>query len=716
MALHWLTYNRYEHRFDGEGANGLEPFADRRVFVFDPRIERGAETIGDRWRKLDSAIRGADVVILRGSSKDFLERVTGDALLRDRVKNTPLAVLSGSWNPDSRTPTLISPPWAVAPGEPVDLDVLREHELLTLVRESKAINREADCHYQLPSSTVHAEAFIRLADALTDHTDLVRLTDWVLPHLEQGAALLGDNGSLLGLLSTVAGQAHKRFGWADVPVATLDSYPSDPLAVRRFFDGFRARNRHRLLFLVTVSSSGTVAGRVNQATGSRADVIVLCGTDAKGGKSTAACFARQPVERWHTNADGECDACSRLQLLEVDPETYEVRTKLKRKRVGLDIEEAKRMALFWEAADRQGAVELHAEVPTATGDPAGRRHLAVALDVPRLLDDSWFRGECLAALRKQERPDAVLIPANAAAETLADLVVESHEIERKQVLIVPIGELHPEVVETLRRCSTVLIADDVLITAETVRGLRRRVHAACQSSVATWGFVAVMRPPSLFEESRARRPFTSQSEDGGKTFECRLSEGFKLFLAPPGERQCPWCQERDLLAERIDDLSEEAAAIATERLDRLRAIGMKAPLLLDGAGPTRTAGSYFGDLRDVAGFAAASALTQRMKESFQRDRGVQEIRTLDTALVLEALFDPILRAGILRTFDQRDLRDQTSDKETIPALGVYDAGGSLAEDGYAAAQGKLPLEAVRQRLRTSDDKTAVPLLLDLLGG
>lgn len=715
MRCHSVAH--YEHAFEDGDSCGLgEPFPERRVMLFDPRVERGSQSVGERWRQLDASKRAVDLIIIRGSSADFASQVEADEVLRDVVKDTPVLVLAGSWDPNDRAPHLSRPEWAAESDIDVDIALLRNYELATLVIESDAVYRAPNCHFRLPSSSYHAETFIRLADALDDYTDLVRLADWVLPLLDPETALLGDNGSLLGLLAVVSREALHRFGWKP-PVATFNKYPSDSESIRAFIDGFRAQDWRRLLFLVTVSSSGSIAGRVEalREEGVDVEVAILCGTDPPG--NGPQCFTRHLVERWKVGTNEECPRCPDLQCLIVDPQTYEVRASMNSTLMGIDIEEAKRCAPFWEAADRDGinAVSLHIEVDTAEGNPAGTRHLAVAIDIPALLEDEWFRDLCLTQLREQPLPDLVLIPRHGAASALRELIVEAHGLDPVKVLDVPVGEFNEDVFTALGESRRLLVADEVVITAETLVTLRRRAYEA-NRGLEIWGFTPLLRPPSKLEQRHLFRPFQGPGADGEAGM--RFAYGFTLFLPPPGPVGCPWCAERELLENRLAGLHGSARDLANARLSRLRSTrGLSSPLLLRGDAPeTRTEGSYFGELRPEAAFAAASAVAQCQKDSFQRDRGVNELRYFNVPLAMEALFDTVLLGGMLRTFDRRDLREIARDEEVGRALGEYqlDEAG-LVEAAYAAVTGKLPSAPLIDRLRRTGLAEQGELLLALLG-
>ena len=105
MSLRCYSFQHYEHLFDEENiASVPEPFPDHRVILFDPRVERGSGSIGERWRQLDTAKRTVDLIILRGSTEDFAASAEQDTLLRDTVADVPVITLTGSWDAGERCP------------------------------------------------------------------------------------------------------------------------------------------------------------------------------------------------------------------------------------------------------------------------------------------------------------------------------------------------------------------------------------------------------------------------------------------------------------------------------------------------------------------------------------------------------------------------------------------------------------------------------------
>jgi hypothetical protein len=74
--------------------------------------------------------------------------------------------------------------------------------------------------------------------------------------------------------------------------------------------------------------------------------------------------------------------------------------------------------------------------------------------------------------------------------------------------------------------------------------------------------------------------------------------------------------------------------------------------------------------------------------------------------VVEGYYDPALAAGVLRNFDQRDLRRPGLDQQFDLALerrGEVIPGGALTEIAWAAITRRLPDGAIRRVLKDRPD-------------
>lgn len=406
-----------------------EPFGEKMVALFDPRMERSFKTLLNRIRVLDLVFGAVDLIVLRGSESDFVANVEAEEGLAELLSGTPVAALCGGHDGTKPEIKLVRPSWAGAPSFEVAVEDFREPEMRALLRRGTAVYQQEHIHYQLPSAAVHAEAFIRLADAFRDHTDLVRLADWILPMMSECSGLAADTGSLLGLLTTIRHEALKRFGW-NVPIATLDEYPRSAAAVDTALDEFQAAGFQHLVFLISVSSTGSVLNSIRRRQQDATIVTLVetatgesevCSNAGKQGSDQV--FARWPIRRWPLRENVECEECPRRQTIYIDPATYTIRADLEWKPEGLDLERIAVEAPFWTTADRADAVALHVQQPLSAGAHEHTRHLAVRLDVARLLADGDFRRLAREALNQRgiARPDVVIIPAHAATDALAKL-------------------------------------------------------------------------------------------------------------------------------------------------------------------------------------------------------------------------------------------------------------------------------------------------------
>jgi hypothetical protein len=561
---------------------------------------------------------------------------------------------------------------------------------------------------------VHAGEFVRLADALQDVTDLVRISDWILPLLSPRAGLAADTGTLLGLMATVQHEALHRFGWK-VPIAALDEYPRGASAVRNLLGNFAVAGWDELVFLISVNSTGAVARYVANSW-PQAHVIVLCETavrDDHRGDTTvqsADTLLEHPVERWPLGTDRRCEKCEELQILHIHPRTYEITADLKWVGKGFVHDRIDAEKPFWTVADRTDAIELHVDHALSVGAHEDVRHLAVSLDVERLLGDGEFFALACGVLEERcSRPDVVLIPDHAASDSLRGL---ANAVWDAPVHAIRLGRLTGEARLAVASATNVLVVDDVAISAQTLFGLRQRVYEVSQAerhSIRPWGFVAVARTPAPPDWANVRKRFMWRTDDGLRH---SLFCAQDISLPGPGNDVCPWCRERRLLQRVIPELSNAARDRARTRELLLQRTPLQIPLGIGGVGPeARTVDSMVGDLRPRAAFAAASAQAQHLKYLLDERRHVSQMTYFDIALLLEVIFDAAMFGGILRTLSARNVRDPTREIDLAACMANKEwPEGMLAELAIAAAEHKLPIGVVLQYLQGDDPDGTIELL------
>jgi len=634
-------------------------------------------------------------------------------LARDRVIMTLVPEQTGA------VPKLRQLGWSRDPDfELPTVAELRQAELLCGLHHEGAIFRHDGCHYLLPNSGVHAAAFVRMADALQDYIDVVRLSDFLVELVTPGTALAADNGSLLGLLATLALKVSETHGF--VPqIRALNEYPVEPTAVGKMADELVAGGAQRLLFCLSVNSSGRVAEQIAGLSDLPANVVVLCNTGKLPKAENIEAFSEYQVDTWKAKEHGRCEECSRLHLLTIDPHNYEVRARVHLKPAPLDIRQAEKVRPFWEAAQDADAVRLHVRATTAPGSPAPVRHLAVEIDVGKMLSSQGdFRQRCLEKLHELSPPQLVLIPKHGCSEILRQLVLEAYDdLDDDNVVVGGVGDEAPELCGQLDENTHVLIIDDALVSGATLVSLHRTVHHARDDDgdAAISIFVPLSRPSRPDDREHVERHVYPPAKQDDGRIKGGLHYAYDLLL--PDANQCPWCREKEFLEERLETLSPESRKRATNRIDRLKEL--EPPFLPCGrTEEPKTVGSFFGTLEPRAAFAAVSAYAQGMRCKMEDDRHDETIKIVDVPLLLQAFFDPIIVAAMLRTFQVRDLRDPGSGPEVARTIEENIKGyepATIAELALAATEGKVPASTVRKLLEERGEEWT-GLYLELLEG
>lgn len=672
------------------------------AIVFDPRMERGAANLGERLRE-PMQRHSPSAWVIRGSSADFAELLENDAILPDLAKaaGVPVLGLAGSHDRDRPEPRLWSPSWSIE-GPTLAKGDLCDVELTGILERTEAIYRREHFHYVLPSR-YHAAEFIRLADALQDPIDTVRLVDWLLPYLRPDSWVIADTGTLLPLLFALRAEAQARFDF-DLQVANLSEYPSDYVSMEGVLGALHGDHPAYALLIVSISSSGRVAEQFERLHKGEHDVVVICDTGASGVEA----LARYPIERWKADEHEKCERCEALNELVIDPHTYQVLPVTGIETVRFDFATAAEQEEFWRLADRTDAVELHFDEEIPAGPHPGRRHMSINIDIPSLLEDESFRQKVTAELSEGGAPDRVLIPDHDAAEAMAALVLSAFpDLDPERIHRVRGAKLDDALVDALGSCERVLLLDDSTVTGKTLISLRREIYHRIDEPLRpprVEAFVVLDRPPSDSDGNAVRRTFTQKGEVG------RPVPGFRYVerVLLPAHDECPWCVEDRILgrlAARIPDHAE----FIRERTGLLSSMeGLRPPLLptKEDRSEQRTHDSFIGDLRPAAAFAATASAAHGLTLKLLEMRKGEQVALVDVGLVAEAFFDQIIVAGLLRVVPPRFLRHRTNDEAVNHRLSRHAAAfgeGCLTELAWAAVQGCIPREAIHAVLSELED-------------
>lgn len=667
------------------------------ALYFDPVAERFPTVgIGDRFRRLDPVLRRQDFLLFRGRTSAFVDSLQEDRTLAALVGKTPAAAIVGSISP-GQPPSIVPIPGWEFPDYPLDTSLLRRIELSALIEKSRAIFRGADSHFVLPSGA-HADAFVRIGDALHAETDVLRLTDWIMPHVGQNSAILVDNGSMLALAFALRLETLRLFQW-DLPMTSLGSYPSETVELAHAVNdlvAFKGLDTS-VLFLVSVNSTGYLIDQFRAIAPQNSKVVVICNTGHQSEEANV--LLDVPVPRWAVDENGRCSECDRSHARPIDDKTYEILPDRTWNRVVVGRAAADKHRWFWEAADAAEAVSLHVDIEYPEGGGGRLRHYGIYLDIARLLANANFRARCITGLRQIETPKLVFIPRHRATPAIESLVAEA--FGAVPTIAIGEGSLTTQADLPLSKLSVgdlVLIADDALVSGTTLHGLREEVYRA-NPQVTVHAFVAVARPPDRATVVDLQRRYRDQNG-------VRLSWAHQVYL-PHGDLTgrrisvgCPWCDERDLLTQHAEHLSREIREYADRRILMLTGSAQVPALFgsdLDHPDPRRTVGSFFGNLGPSAAFAAAVAMCQEIRVTMNPPDRASTIDIVDLPMAIGAYYDEVFLAAILRTFARKELIAQiqigaiTRALEFLRSHRVHPI--TVLEVGWAAVNGKVPTAA-----------------------
>jgi len=663
---------------------------ERDLLLFDPVEERGQFTLGDRFRSLDRALQNAEVIIFRSSSRSMLVTIQRDPILRSILGKRDVLYLGRSYDP-SLPGTILLPAFG---RPPIDLSksALRQAELSAILRWTNAVYEDDNHHYHLPSGW-HADKFVRLGNACCSVVDNRRIADWVLGHVSASTDLLADTGTILPLLQEVQRHCQHKFGW-NTKIDALGTYPGMDALVNGV-DDLRARSQGRrdIAFVVSVNSSGGSYRRFEKmiASTGRDSTIVICETNPAAIPRDDT-LVLLPSNRWKPESNGKCKRCGSPALVVVHPSTYEPSASYTVRRSAVTGVIARKSASLFESLSASGAVRLHYDSDAGS-------HYSVWIDTPVLLNNLECNERFSSFISELETPDLVLVPDGPASEQLVFAAKRATRLD--PVLVLHDGPLAESAIDSIQRADHILIVDDTIVSGTTLGMLRVAIYRAAQlvgrnPRVSVAVFLA--RPSRRSDMRRVNRPYmTSEGANIHALFEALLPTAFG----------CSFCSERSLLRAWYERLTPRSQATASDRLavldtemrDQLFLGSSGGPDLVE-AGSLLTAGSFFGELSESTGFAAASSAVQTVLDSLETMRGALSAKIIDIAAALDAYFDPCLLVGILRTTTKDQVRFATEDSAIVARYATMaEFGGALTdvvrcEMGWAALREVIPLTDV----------------------
>ena len=640
-------------------------------------VEREREagiSLGNMFRQLDPALRViARSVVFRGSSQEMDLAIGDDARLRQLLAGKQVGVLRPRALEEGGFSMSFTSVKGFAPITDLEVHDVRGSELGTLLDYSGAVFKKDEAHFVLPSGA-HAAAFVRIAELMRDHLMVRILADWLSPWIQHGTAIVSDTGDLLPLLYELRLRSVSDLGW-DLPFVTLAGYPFSASEVIEALQALRPRVQPdgSFLLLVSVNSSERLAYMFKELAGNSAFAIAVCHTRNERSGALDDALVLRPIARWEAGVTERCSRCVNLKRIYVDRRTLTFTPEQTFEAVRPAIADYTKNAAFWTAVSRTDAVRLHANAPYGHGLDGEIRHHAVYLDVVRLLDNLEFRSTAATVLAQVGSPDLVLVPEHVATESLCQLVKDV--VPNAQIRALSGFErVSADLAQEIRQADHIAVVDDVIVTGATVFGIKQEIYRLCQDGrqPELSCFVVVARPESPRVLQNIENPFRSHEDQAPRFFHAG-----QVFLPlarrlPSGNTVCPWCDELRLLNEfrlRLGAIPSREIQAALEERIRVLEGEIEAPFLLDTAdrlavdelvaglpGELATVGSFFGNLREKAGFAAATSVAHELGLQIASKQEPFHVQIADLPFFVSSFFDGVLIAGFLRTFEIQHVR------------------------------------------------------------
>jgi hypothetical protein len=678
------------------------------LLVFDPVLEkRPLLSIGDRYRQLDPSLRVADCVVFRGCDRSIEDRVRADVVLSDQLRSKDVWVLC----PTNNRMKLAKVFGNKYSNEVFDKEYLRQLELESVLARSEAVFAAPNEHYVLPSG-MHAEGFIDLHSVVFDPVNVSRIADWIVPYLSSKTALLSDTGILTPLLIQLQLEALRRFRWT-LPVAALHGYPSDLSEMRDAIVDLRDRvgASARVLFLLSVNLTGRIARLFRALAPDNCEVLALFHTRHKRPDIPLRVMCTRPVTRWPVDQQGNCEVCSSKSKILIDPVSLE-RCSYQQWNI---VEPKKALAAetkaFWEMADAADAVRLHVNVSYNENNHVRSRHHAIYIDTERMSQNRPFIDNCANTLKSAPPPDCVIVPEHQNSPHVVKLVKDVFG-DIPKYFVIPSARFADAVKTTISTSTSILLADDALVSGATLFGFKQEIYRVCQAAqfVPQLHCFAMLARPSGPEALRYKKlPFFSS--DGH-----HFSYGAQVFL-PLGAESCPWCKELNILQTLVVRLKPSSQRIIRQRIMELD-VELQTPFLLGRVyreKDPRTVGSFFGTLSDRAAFSAVSSAAHRLAHQTDQDNLPGQVTVISVPFILSAYFDSVILAGFLRTLRRKELYFAGHDDAIRETLDAYPSHlaypGNVPELLWAAINDKLPADPVLRLAERCPDPD--PMLIPL---
>lgn len=615
----------------------------------------------------------------------------------------------------------------------------RAVELEALLEFGQAIWRPTTFHYRLITGE-HAEAYVKLGDALRQPRDALALASWLQCHLQENVGMIFDTGTLTPIAQALQLQA-TRAGVEIGPMSMLDDYPRSVLDLGTVID--RVSGDHRkVTFVVSVSSSGSLLERIQAALSAKGrsveaettTLVSKTGSSSEGVDVWTPLPNQPPLVPAGAAGAAGCRLCrepGRAAVVPINPYTFDAMLPSQFDPVVPDIADPADNRGLWEAAERNEALSVErAALPELRRYRSDKVPMGIKLEAAKMLGDETFRAdlrtkvEGLVEKEGLERTaDLVLVPEHEGRHEGYDAFWEA----TRPFLAPKVAEVTPfpndtffsdELSEVIKKAKSILVFQLGTVSGATIqRALVGIQRARGDDDEFVLQAVVVHARPATERELKTIR--NSYGHEGKQPL---MRFAWKSVLPDRSP-----LREEQVLLRSIDPAELSAAAktfwTARKELCGGKYVGADPPSVLWGSDKDShlTPNAIYGQaLNAVTTYVAVgSAMSAALANPSQM---TPALRVFEVAAIARSYYDPLILGCMLRWMRPHEVFwGWTAAEAKATAHHLLDRAEGLGREILvpemlvAGAEGKLTKEAAEVTLTIAQRMKADPETEESLG-
>jgi hypothetical protein len=668
-------------RFPHEGVELAVALVDR------PQHLSYAELADELYGSHPQSLENVDVLILRPPVDQPISALPQEsdlAPLRERAPNASLYVLY-THNLETHLENPLGQDLPVA--ETDFTSWVRSQELRAYIHRSSALLPSRPGFFYRAPSRRYYKTFLRIGNVQTTTQALDAFAFWLFPHLKDIDAILLDTWSISSIALNALRVLELHAPHQEQPrrLEILPGYlDGSPQALQDTREVIRRLRTARILVLISAVATGGSLARLREVLNEQhleaaPSFLTLYKLSSEAPPIQPLCDLTEadPLAPRDFDFSPVQDVpATGATIFDIDGRSYfplEVQqTLIPIRRPNTDAARD-----FFTAYQGTGTVRLHCDSRDLNGQRL--RHHAIDLNVEAMLKTSRFRERFRARLQATTSPPTLIVaPFHQAGKELASLAKDL--LEEKfgtSIDLIIRSDLHPEKLghqreRITRLCSddTILIIDDVSVTGQRLGRYQKHLRDLEYRGRIHF-LIGVARPPTeeAWNDRQRHLRYRSSAHPSHQT------EWLEKVLLPDwAESDCPWCRERKILTQILNDpdLLNPTRELVAQRAAFLDTSASDAGLVTNvfwrppgtDAGAPLTMNSIYLDYNGNASEADVVATVAAAIQFLRTTHGTDRIETAhphvsvidpDAYLGTTTFTDTSLRLAILRTAKRSEL-------------------------------------------------------------